>query len=227
MHASERTLLASLGFNDPDKKGDTHDMAIQYLAQPLVLGRLLEAATRRVPQRVAVVWTSLTTEYHLTKGEGKYKTTVGFADLLVRYAAIDQQRIIAARWEAVWDRASRTEGLLSEVRWWFEALQKAECFAWNDQGAIRVVGEPPTYYSVTGQDLRARFMEEKAGDILPLLPTLDLRQGPYGIEKSGQGWKETLTNASVWLITDLLLVEVKITPVALGDVIRQRALYAE
>lgn len=32
MHANERTLIANLGFSDPDKKNPLHDLACQYLA---------------------------------------------------------------------------------------------------------------------------------------------------------------------------------------------------
>jgi len=33
MHSHKRTLLASLGFNDPDKKDSRHNLGCQYLAQ--------------------------------------------------------------------------------------------------------------------------------------------------------------------------------------------------
>src|ERR1700690_2789619 len=33
-HAHDRTLLASLGFADPDKKDQMHDLACEYLSQP-------------------------------------------------------------------------------------------------------------------------------------------------------------------------------------------------
>lgn len=40
-HTSDRTLLASLGFADPDKKDRRHTLACQYLCQPDVAVRLL------------------------------------------------------------------------------------------------------------------------------------------------------------------------------------------
>lgn len=39
-HTSDRTLLASLGFSDPDKKDRRHTLACQYLCQPDVAQRL-------------------------------------------------------------------------------------------------------------------------------------------------------------------------------------------
>ena len=41
MHTSDRTLLASLGFADPDKKDRRHTLACQYMAQPDVQARVL------------------------------------------------------------------------------------------------------------------------------------------------------------------------------------------
>jgi hypothetical protein len=43
MHAHDRTLIASLGFADPDKKNRRHTLACQYLAQPEVSLRVLRA----------------------------------------------------------------------------------------------------------------------------------------------------------------------------------------
>lgn len=46
-HSSDRTLLASLGFADPDKKDRRHTLACQYLAQPSILQKVV--ATFGVP----------------------------------------------------------------------------------------------------------------------------------------------------------------------------------
>lgn len=42
MHSSDRTLLASLGFADPDKKDKRHTLACQYLAQAAVLSKVIQ-----------------------------------------------------------------------------------------------------------------------------------------------------------------------------------------
>jgi hypothetical protein len=34
MHSFDRTLLAKLGFSDPDSRDRMHDLGCQYLAQP-------------------------------------------------------------------------------------------------------------------------------------------------------------------------------------------------
>jgi hypothetical protein len=83
MSATDRTLLAILGFQDPDRKDPMHDWACQYLAQPEVLGRLVAPLT--------VYDGSIHLEYHITKGWGQYKQTIGFIDLL---ASVDSQHLI-------------------------------------------------------------------------------------------------------------------------------------
>lgn len=40
-HAHDRTLIASMGFADPDKKDARHDLACQYLAQPEIAQRVV------------------------------------------------------------------------------------------------------------------------------------------------------------------------------------------
>lgn len=79
MHSHDRTLLKSLGFADPDKRNRRHDLAIQYLSRFKTAQALLPQITKS-PVKVVTYWIS--PEYHITKGEGKYKTTIGFADLV-------------------------------------------------------------------------------------------------------------------------------------------------
>jgi hypothetical protein len=41
MHTHDRTLIASLGFNDPDKKNVLHDLACAYLTQTEVIRSII------------------------------------------------------------------------------------------------------------------------------------------------------------------------------------------
>ena len=41
MHSHERTMLAKLGFADPDRREQRHDVACQYLATPDAIRRLI------------------------------------------------------------------------------------------------------------------------------------------------------------------------------------------
>jgi hypothetical protein len=102
-HSSDKTLLARLGFADPDKGRSEHDRACQYLALPeqrakvldLVVGRLL--AERDINERV---YTALRTghigrfalkhansilEEPISKGSGAYQTTIGFVDVVYEF----------------------------------------------------------------------------------------------------------------------------------------------
>lgn len=109
MHAHDRTLLASLGFADPDKRNPLHDFACQYLAlrenherlagmvAPLdapnasvVEGSAFKFSPEGVYQeRFRFVETQSmelrkpTLEFPISKGEGKYKTSVGFVDVVL------------------------------------------------------------------------------------------------------------------------------------------------
>ncbi len=81
MHAHDRTLLARLAFGDADKKNSKHDAACQYLAQP---NTALEVVKVVDPTTVAhLEGTRAEFEMPIEKGEGQYKTTIGFVDLVL------------------------------------------------------------------------------------------------------------------------------------------------
>jgi hypothetical protein len=95
MRANDRTLLASLGFSDPDKQDHRHDLACRYLSQPDVSSRLcgiLLGPTLTSKNTVrnnaddegvaaAVLGVRARTEMPISKGDGQYKTTIGFLDV--------------------------------------------------------------------------------------------------------------------------------------------------
>ncbi len=77
MHSHDRTLIARLGFEDPDKKDPRHDLACQFLATEQNGSKLapyFHARTYGTPSRV---------EVPISKGEGKYRVVAGFADVVV------------------------------------------------------------------------------------------------------------------------------------------------
>lgn len=113
-HAYKKTLLAQLGFADADKQNPKHDLAVEYLALPHNAKRLIQSRYKRVTweELRSEEWTSgpiedapptcirwataqlcnlkkPEREKPLTKGEDKYKATVGFLDLLFRYELHD------------------------------------------------------------------------------------------------------------------------------------------
>lgn len=78
-HSHDRTLLASMGFADPDKREPLHDLACEYLAEPEQARRLVRFTE---PEEVdPVIESSL--ESLVQKGEGQYRTTIGFLDVRV------------------------------------------------------------------------------------------------------------------------------------------------
>lgn len=88
MHSHDRTLMAKLGFSDPDRGTPDHDLACLYMASKGVceqvaalLARFAPAGLKESPDKVVV---SATPEFHLRKGEGQYSTTIGFVDVLYR-----------------------------------------------------------------------------------------------------------------------------------------------
>lgn len=81
-HSSDRTLLSSLGFSDPDKRDRRHDMACQYLTQAHIALKIGEHCGLC---RASAVLERAMPEVCITKGEGKYKTVVGFADLILNF----------------------------------------------------------------------------------------------------------------------------------------------
>jgi hypothetical protein len=90
MSARDNTLLAKLGFSDPDRKDSLHDIACRYLATEgaaavldLVLGPVPEGYTHTIDAG---------TEQPITKGVGVYMTTIGFIDAAVRRTATHPTR---------------------------------------------------------------------------------------------------------------------------------------
>jgi hypothetical protein len=100
MHSQKRTMLASLGFADPDRREHLHELACQYLATPDALRRLIKHLGLEcgpIPDEVSgesvessQVYREVTSrqvrhEYEIAKGFGAYRTTIGFADLVVTF----------------------------------------------------------------------------------------------------------------------------------------------
>jgi hypothetical protein len=98
--ASNRTLLANLGFNDPDKTSKKHDLGCHFLAQPHILEKILKTLNKLkiFPEKNEIpiydkrdhfkiyltdkyrIDANLRTEVPITKGKDQYKQTIGFVD---------------------------------------------------------------------------------------------------------------------------------------------------
>jgi hypothetical protein len=81
MHSYDRTMIAKLGFGDSDRKNPLHDQACRYLAQSdkalAVVNSILKEKAESVHRTIF--------EYPIEKGQGQYKTTIGFVDLVVSF----------------------------------------------------------------------------------------------------------------------------------------------
>jgi hypothetical protein len=97
MRSHDRTLLSSLGFNDPDKKDPRHDLACRYISQREIAGKVVAAfntAPRPVLQKDSTdeyegvtsrTYTAKGAAYEcpISKGDGQYKVTIGFVDVVI------------------------------------------------------------------------------------------------------------------------------------------------
>ncbi len=122
MHSHDRTMLAKFGFADPDRNNPDHDLICQYIAQTDAIKKIVAVMATDVPLKnnvgdtVAVDYDEFTVvvkgdlgfrtgckpEYHLTKGDGPYKTTIGFLDIRVQVV-----RVLAATLTHRWHEYER------------------------------------------------------------------------------------------------------------------------
>lgn len=95
-HAHQRTLLAKMGFGDPDLKLPEHDAACQYLTSKEIFPKVFAGVIAPKPIKLTEYGIYLIEElsgyrvepeFMLTKGDGQYKTTIGFVDAKVTFRA--------------------------------------------------------------------------------------------------------------------------------------------
>ena len=101
-HAYESTQVKRLGFDDEDRKTSRHDLACQYLSDPKKAVAPIASMIRSQIDTIFSRWNDsqsiahcpslfakkAKTEHCLTKGDGKYLTTIGFLDVLFRLNAV-------------------------------------------------------------------------------------------------------------------------------------------
>jgi hypothetical protein len=145
MHSSDRTLIARLGFADPDKGDIRHDLACQYVASDgnarKLLARVidpkyyyhirqnLESLKFRGQSFLNMekcIFGPVTMEMPISKGEAQYKTTIGFVDVRIGYNLTvtreGEQNLNAAwlnmepEWEPVRDDISIEGNIFVEVK---------------------------------------------------------------------------------------------------------------
>lgn len=190
MHSHDRTMLAKLGFADPDKRNPRHDMAIQYLSQPAMLSKLTKASPKASPKAFETCL-----EFHITKGYGQYMTTVGFADIVSRFrfsGCNTGLRALSPEIEA--DLHKRHKQLRDGLSLLIEKRHRLK------EGKIDLVKHPDA----------ERLLNDYA-------KCLGSRKRAIAHQKY----------VFMRQLDGVLLIEVKITPVSAGDVLRQMRLYLE
>lgn len=191
MHSHDRTMLARLGFADPDKGDRRHDLACQYLARPEGVARLVEIVLVpalgdgpidgrywRGTQQSTITPGTARHEVALSKGRDQYKTTIGFLDVMVPVGVI-----------------TKSEG---------------HCLC-----------------DITKRVYIHKGTQEEIGD-----EQYEVRRGETGFRsfdwafenRTVKGWRKDNRNQSQSVA---IVVEVKVSPVGVGDMIRQINLYKE
>lgn len=167
MHSFDRTLIAKLGFSDPDKKNPRHDLGCLYLKDPEVRAKLGEWMLSRIQklaiprketeERSTVLEVKFPVpklEYHLAKGSGQYATTIGFLD-----ARFDIELIVEHYEDSysAYDRAGRPPKLSRKVRsqtWPLFAEVKIEPVGVGD--ILRQLNLYRSYFEIGGYSERPR-----------------------------------------------------------------------
>ncbi len=85
MGMKDNTMMTRFGFADLDRKLPEHDIACQYIGQQDVLQKMAAQLIETVKQKTidaSRLVCSVGYERPVSKGEGKYKTTIGFIDVV-------------------------------------------------------------------------------------------------------------------------------------------------
>ena len=98
-----RSLIARLGFSDPDRCDQTHDLACQYLSLPDSVRKIVDLVQteyyRPIRSFQKLSYSAARIEVPISKGNGQYKTTIGFVDILLEispmFAGVYEDAIIA------------------------------------------------------------------------------------------------------------------------------------
>lgn len=238
MHSHDRTLLAKLGFADPDKKDRRHDLACQYLALPENAERLarlalgwsdLEAVLPRATypfHREVCRWRCLESatrikvtpklEVPLSKGDGQYKTTIGFLDVAVG----------ASLWRT--ERGEFEEDAQETTQMAFAEWMRRRPEGWHSthfqDGRWCRVEESNEFASACNRsmtwDAAAEVYRCPHGHELRPSPESRPASRKVKVWRPGTIPEEQVTRRDVG-------VEVKANPVGVGDILRQVALYRE
>lgn len=207
MGASNRTLLSKLGFADADRKNSRHDLACAYIGQnESVLRTVLQAA---LPPQLLCLSATGSPEHHVTKGDGKYSTTVGFVDVLATFTVGIP---VLLRDPVPLPGESPDERRLS-----------AELFRLDRQHPV--YGRPDWMASAS-KDETDGYFGWRSATRADLAKKLGITLGDE--DRRYREQCQSSPKSEVLAVKEFLaVVEVKITPCSSGDLIRQLRVYNE
>ena len=208
-HTSDRTLLASLGFADPDKKDRRHTLACQYLCQPEVALRLIARVRPEMmnplPEREVIYSRSL--EVHVGDQSPKYPT---FGGAEVEVPILKDRGYLIGFWDVVVRVNTQTPA--------YERSGEYTTESWDyHNGRLWVSRVGPRDNDFAESTWACRAMRSFT------VPGIDKRPEPVRRDKpAGYVHKPTFYPSSC-----MIRIEVKAQPVDPADIARQLALYMQ
>lgn len=227
-HAHDTTLLARLGFSDPDRRNPLHDAACQYLVQESTVQKLAKIlfGDPMVPTghkskmsdgdalEYARTWSyvrhSFELEKHICKGRGQYRSTIGFMDVCLNVVL----RLTDVGWSRPPDKRLPPRGRLPAT---IKDLTDKSAYLEYKNDHVRVV-------SIGDEDIQIErecpWNREPLGSVM--LSELRRWHSDYVYERQEWALYNNTTEDGNWIH-----IEVKAHPTTAGDVLRQLALYRE
>lgn len=211
-HSSDRTLLASLGFADADKKDRRHTLACQYLCQPEVamrlLGRIVPSALEPVPPQEPIITKSNAYPRHLDR----FSWEAEFAAATIEEPIFKDRGYLVGFWDVSMSFRAKSLGWTQGK----EVMEESWKYYDHDRYAWVRHDGPFDQAFDDAMPQQKRPLHIPAGD-----PWVPVRQRAHRSDiVSGYTFLPSVYKESLGLH-----IEVKARPVDPGDIARQVALY--
>ena len=238
-HAHDSTLLARLGFADPDRRNPLHDAACQYLAQEskarkladMLLKDRMKPIVRKYENEDGSAADYVGTwsfdhrraelEKHIFKGSGQYRSTIGFLDV--------ELTIMARRRDV---GRIRNSSKITRDRDWAPATLddlSGDLTGRKFMSPIPAISCGHLYVThVEGQEIHVKWALPMMKDQAPPRSPLSIEQLHCWHDSPTRELREWVPyDSSIETSRDIIHIEVKAHPATAGDVLRQIALYRE
>jgi hypothetical protein len=238
-HAHDSTLLARLGFADPDRRNPLHDAACQYLAQESKTRKLVEMLLKNRMSPIVRkfenedgsasdyvgTWSfdhrRAELEKHIFKGSGQYRSTIGFLDVELTITARRRDVGRIRNSSKITRYSGWAPATLDDLTGDFSARKFMSPIPAINCGHLRVT-------SVEGRDIYVKWAMEPMNDKAPPRSPIDIDQLQCWHDLPTKELREWVPyDSSIETSRDIIHIEVKAHPATAGDVLRQIALYRE